>query len=356
MKFSKSVIEKVKEVSLIEVVEHFTTVKRNGNTYMAICPFHEEKTGSLSVHSQKGYHCFGCGTSGGDAISFVRKLKNIGFVEAVKIIAEIANIPIEYNGSIPKIRKSVSWQEPKKVFKEKEPTSYIDKLVLDNSTSSYTTNNFLVYLSNLFGKDIANELKNKYHIGGSNFIFRKPELKDYKSDAGATVFWQIDVSKNIRTGKIMLYDKITGRRIKEPFNHVFWEHKNAKYSNYNLEQCLFGEHLITEYPNKRVAIVESEKTAIISSVYFPSLNWIATGGLSNINPDKFEILNGKDVFLFPDNGAYEIWKSKLNVLGKKSRLIISKVLENEAIVPKSDLADYLIEYPLSEFPMTDEIF
>ena len=69
----------------------------------------------------------------------------------------------------------------------------------------------------------------------------------------------------MRAGKIMGYDAVTGHRIKEPFNQVNWVHSVRKVPDFHMQQCLFGEHLLSDtsaaMSAKPVAIVESEKTA-----------------------------------------------------------------------------------------------
>ena len=68
---------------------------------------------------------------------------------------------------------------------------------------------------------------------------------------GATVFWQVDISGRVRTGKVMLYNPENGRRIKEPHNYITWVHSLLKKENFNLRQCLFSEHLLSSYQMKR---------------------------------------------------------------------------------------------------------
>lgn len=100
---------------------------------------------------------------------------------------------------------------------------------------------------------------------------------------GATVFWQIDIHGNVRAGKIMGYDFETGHRIKEPFNQVSWVHSVKKLPYFHMKQCLFGEHLLsgnsTGQSTKTIAIVESEKTALIAALFIPDFIWLATGGM-----------------------------------------------------------------------------
>lgn len=87
-------------------------------------------------------------------------------------------------------------------------------------------------------------------------LFRKYNVGTSKKWEGATVFWQKNREGQFRTGKIMLYNKGAGKRVKEPYSHISWVHKEMGISNFQLDQCLFGEHLLmTEH--KPVALVES---------------------------------------------------------------------------------------------------
>ena len=71
-----------------EVIGAHVELKRSGANLTGLCPFHAEKSPSFSVSPSKGfYHCFGCG-EGGDVISFVQKINNVTFVEAVEWLAE----------------------------------------------------------------------------------------------------------------------------------------------------------------------------------------------------------------------------------------------------------------------------
>ncbi len=90
--------EKVQEVrdavNIVDVVSQHVLLKQRGRTFVGLCPFHQEKTPSFTVDPTRGfYHCFGC-DAGGDAFSFVMKIENVGFLEAVKSLAEKAGIPL----------------------------------------------------------------------------------------------------------------------------------------------------------------------------------------------------------------------------------------------------------------------
>lgn len=82
-------VELVRErADLLEVVGENVVLKRSGRNYVGLCPFHGEKTPSFNVNPEKGmFRCFGCG-EGGDVFAFVMKLQNVGFRDALKILAE----------------------------------------------------------------------------------------------------------------------------------------------------------------------------------------------------------------------------------------------------------------------------
>lgn len=97
---------------IVSTISHYITLKKKGKNYWGVCPFHYEKTPSFSVDGvQQYYKCFGCGEAG-DVIQFVQKYENIGFLEAVEILAKNAGM------EMPKIEKSPDY-EKKKQEKEK---------------------------------------------------------------------------------------------------------------------------------------------------------------------------------------------------------------------------------------------
>jgi hypothetical protein len=144
----------------------------------------------------------------------------------------------------------------------------------------------------------------------------------------------------------MLYDRDTGKRIQKPKPHIDWVHSVLKLPSDQIKKCLFGEHLIDSDKTKPIGIVESEKTAIIASIAFPSLIWLATGGIGNLTKDKLKPLSDRKVILFPDLNAYDTWKDKLKKNGGFSNVSISKYLEENAtaeeLKAKYDLADFIL--------------
>ncbi|MGA8729210.1 MAG: DNA primase [Terracidiphilus sp.] len=83
------------QVDIVKVIEGYIRLRKAGaQNYSGLCPFHKEKSPSFSVHAvRQFYHCFGCGVSG-DVFSFVGKIENVGFPEAVRIVAGKYGIPL----------------------------------------------------------------------------------------------------------------------------------------------------------------------------------------------------------------------------------------------------------------------
>lgn len=224
-------------------------------------------------------------------------------------------------------------------IKEVEPksTSYIDLDIVNQSLHRYPDNKLFQFLSAQFGEAETLKLMGKYKVGTS------------KHWDGATVFWQMDYQNRVRTGKIMLYNPETGKRIKEPYNHVTWVHSVLHKGDYNLKQCFFGEHLLPEDKSRPVALVESEKTTLIASYYLPQFLWIASGGKNGcFNANSLSVLAGRSVVLFPDLGATDYWQSKIGLMksyGIKVQMfdyLEANATENER-KEGYDIADYLLK-------------
>lgn len=213
-----------------------------------------------------------------------------------------------------------------------KPVSFIPFEAVKKSLQHYNENDFVKFLCWLFGSEITTGLIERYFIGTS------------KHRRGV-IFWQIDISGRVRTGKIMLYDSVTGHRVKEKPR---WVHYELKIANFNL--CLFGEHLL-KGNSKPVAVVESEKTALIASVYLPDFIWLASGSLSHLSTERCKVLQGRRVTLFPDLGGFEKWNEKAKEITKQfpgTRVSVSDLLERKATQEERqrgcDIADYLIRF------------
>lgn len=91
---------------LVELIDSFVPLKKRGNSFLACCPFHHEKSPSFNVVAKKQfYHCFGCGASG-NAISFVMNYQNLGFIEAIESLATRLGLSVPREGRSEKNKTS----------------------------------------------------------------------------------------------------------------------------------------------------------------------------------------------------------------------------------------------------------
>ena len=246
--------------------------------------------------------------------------------------------PKAYFADDPTAREGLQ-TSPEVVFKPSEPAppSFIDRAVMEQTLKGYESNNLYRFLSCRICSVSAMQLMKDYRVGSS------------KHWAGATVFWQIDSDGGVRAGKIMLYDPETGKRVKKPFNHITWVHSLLSRPNYNLHQCLFGEHRLSEERSKPVALVESEKTALIAAHYLPQYLWLATGGKHGcFKRSSLSPLKGRQVVLFPDLGATDYWREKMAMMQSMGiEVQLFDYLEKHAPAQDQqegyDIADYLLK-------------
>jgi hypothetical protein len=210
--------------------------------------------------------------------------------------------------------------------------SYHDKKLLSHFKHNRYQNNFINYLLNQFDNEDVYRALSKYVIGSTNYW------------DGATIFWQIDESNNIRGGKIMNYNCITGKRVKKPFNHISWIHKQLKMNDFNLNQCLFGlcnTSSITK--GDTICVVESEKTAIIMSLKLPDFMWLATGSKTCFKESMLNPVKEYNIIAYPDKTEYQAWNKTASLLNKKGfNIQCSDLLEITDVEQGADLVDFMI--------------
>tara|TARA_R110002167_G_scaffold96789_3_gene255967 strand:- start:9 stop:2228 length:2220 start_codon:yes stop_codon:yes gene_type:complete len=193
-------------------------------------------------------------------------------------------------------------------------------------TTTKTKNHFTTYLKNQ-NKDVSSI----YDIRGIKTGYLE----------NATLFPYINYDNEFQTAKIVKYNSVTGKRIKgantNNWFHAYKPIKNSLGLTGKVSKkitCFFGEHLVANN-DKPIVIVEAEKTAIILSLIFKDIVFLATGGLNKLKTLDYWFLINRNVFLLPDNGAKE-W---FNIAAKRG-WYISQILENKG-TPGSDAADYL---------------
>jgi DNA primase len=127
----ESKVNEVRERSdIIELVSQYVDLKRSGANHMGLCPFHSEKSPSLSVHAgRQFYHCFGCGV-GGDVFSFLMQIEGLAFPDAVRRLAERAGIELEERQLSPEEERRQ--QQRERLYRVNElATEYFHRLLME---------------------------------------------------------------------------------------------------------------------------------------------------------------------------------------------------------------------------------
>ena len=211
------------------------------------------------------------------------------------------------------------WVAPAYVPQPPKPLDYVSKDVVNATFNQYKTNVFYMWLVKLFGIDKADALRTDYNIGTAK--------------GNGTIFWQEDRKSNVRTGKVMYYHP-NGKRIKE--RNSWFLHSRIK-EDFNYRQCFFGLHLTT--PDKPIVLCESEKTAILMSVFMPEYTWVASGGSEMLNLQRLNELPRLDM-VFPDNGQFDKWEWKTRIFrDRQMDLSVDRAVENGLISEGDDILD-----------------
>lgn len=254
--------------------------------------------------------------------------------------------PRDYFHDNPLLRETNNQAEPsvkpKPVIRQ---PSFIDSSLMEESMTGFEQTPLFSFLSQWFGEAETVRLFRLYNVGVSRLL------------GVSTIFWQVDINGSVRTGKIMRYSS-DGHRVKKDGTANFqWMHRLIAQSDFNLVQCFFGEHLLKVMPDAKVMIVESEKSAIIASHFYPHYVWLASGGSSGcLNTVASQVLRGREVWLVPDLDAEEYWRAKLPMLRRITPTVglskcIFRLATAEQRAAKLDIADFLLESIKPEEPI-----
>lgn len=112
MALSEAFLQELKfKTDIEDIISTYVTLRKNGSTSKGLCPFHNEKTPSFTVYNDtQSFYCFGCG-AGGDAVTFLKKIENLDYIDAVKLLAQRAGLQMpddnSYDDSLSKKRRRV---------------------------------------------------------------------------------------------------------------------------------------------------------------------------------------------------------------------------------------------------------
>jgi hypothetical protein len=198
----------------------------------------------------------------------------------------------------------------------------------------YDQNSFVQFLLNLF-TDCHDEIQT---VLGMYFV---GSYENY------TCFPQIDRLNRVCKAKLIRFNPATGKRLKGDYDTSSLPAKLKLKENFNYKQIFFGEHLLTKYPNKPVAIVEAEKTAIIASLCFPEFVWLGSNSKTWLKAERLQRLGTRQIILYPDADGFDLWQSIAREAQRQGSTVkVSNLIESHATAEQKangyDLADYLI--------------
>ncbi len=270
----EELISQIKDrLDIVDVVSEQIVLKKSGNHYWGLCPFHKEKTPSFSVNPQLGiYKCFGCG-AGGDALSFIMKTKNVEFMDLINDLAQ------EFGLEMPKTLKR---GETSKDLKDKmiEAVTQAVEFYSNKLFKSPDTEHVLKYLAS---RGITKDVIKKFHLGFApkTYTALYDELKkDFSNEI-------LEKANIIIPGKDNRYIDRFRNRIIIPIQNEFGDYvafgaraieegQSPKYLNssdsiiYNKSKLLYGLYTAKES-------IKSQDSVILMEGYFDVISAQAHG-------------------------------------------------------------------------------
>jgi hypothetical protein len=211
---------------------------------------------------------------------------------------------------------------------------YIAPEHLAPTIGHYDQNSFVQFLLNLF-TDCADEVQDvlkMYFVG---------TYEDY------TCFPQIDRFNRVCKAKLIRFNRATGKRLKGDYDTSSLPAKLKLKESFQYKQIFFGEHLLTRFPDKPIAVCEAEKTAIIASLCFPEFVWLGSNSKSWLKVERLQRLGTRQIILYPDADGFNLWQeiatdAQRQGLNVKASRLIENFATDEQKANGYDLADYLI--------------
>lgn len=327
---------------------------RKGANLYALCPFHDDHSiGSFVVSERRNIcRCFACDKTW-SPVEYLLQRHGMKYPDALRYLAGMYGIWLDEGRPSKSHLKGDLQRVPVTPITpiEELPVVYFPKDLPDRYMGNQDKNPLLVFLRNL-PLDSTMQLR----LTTSMYVY-KVGTSMKEATAGWTVWWQIDDAGQVRTGKLMAY-RSDGHRDKARKYSFNWVHSMLEKAGWwsseqkRMEQCLFGLHLVDMYPAAEVCIVESEKSALICSLFTDAhvRLWMATGGKANLNGRMLEPLMKREryIVLFPDADGYDEWERKVRQdpdLEDYPRLSISRTLQKHWTVrdgAKADIADVML--------------
>lgn len=330
-KINEELIEKIRDsIDIVDLISRYVNLKRTGSNYVGLCPFHNEKTPSFTVSQDKNlFHCFGCG-EGGDLISFVMKKENLSFVDSIKLLADMYNIPIEtyddgYDSKLKeerermyKINREAALFYLHNLRKNPKPLKYLKSRNIDQDTM---TKFGLGYASDSWN-EIYDYLKSKGYSDGdiekAGLISQRKDNTGYYDKFRNRIIFPIIDTRNriIGFGGRVLDDK-RPKYLNSPDTIVFDKGKN-----------LYGINLVNKMSNReKIILVEGYMDVI--SLFAYGINYCVASLGTAFTQEQGRLLKryGKEIYICydSDNPGIKATLKALNILekeGMEPRVII----------------------------------
>lgn len=363
---------KIKDTALRAIQDRAAEVFRaygvelhqKGGSLIGRCPFHEDTKPSFAVRlsgSKAGqWSCFACDHKGRDIFSFVAQMEGLNtasdFPQVVKTAAALCGLgwKLTDEGTPDESTEPEQKQERPTESKPQVPPRYFNAEA-DAMAQEVEQTNLYKYLCRLWDDVEVKRVMALYKVGRGHYI-NAPRSAFNKSDDWAmnprpcrlqnslasNSFPSIDTAGNVHAIKIIPYPATDHHRIQDAQPDkakLYWIKPEQNPGTY------FGCHLLQKYPAAPVAVVESEKSAVIGSLFAPAYVWIATQTLSNFKPcHEMEALAGRELHVFPDTDGMELWRAataQLTAAGYdiKFRDEVMKLFPAES---KLDIADFMV--------------
>lgn len=353
MKLDRTTYDNIQDLKILEVADKLQLkYSSKGSWRKTLCFCHDDHTPSMGLSpSRNHWKCFSCG-KGGSHIDLVMEHEGLNFSDACEWLIREFNIPVPQQET----RKSLIEAIKSKLMNTTN-TQFLDKSLFERFKGT----------SNEFTRALVNsKILTPEQMQHAAEVFRISTANDN------VIFWQIDRDNHIREGKVMYYQADAHRSHTRKPVTISWLLKQEKQlsDDWKAKYCLFGLHQFRndnadDNDNKIIAIVESEKTAIICSELIPSRSgakvfWMATGGKSNLSVQALQPIIGKRVILFPDTDPTgECYRDWIEIAKQANRslpqregggrvsITVSNLLELLATEDqkkrKIDIADFILE-------------
>ncbi|NOY89190.1 MAG: DNA primase [FCB group bacterium] len=255
-------IEQIRlSTDIVQLISEYISLKKRGKNYVALCPFHTEKTPSFNVSSEKQiYHCFGCG-KGGNVFTFLIEHEKMSFIEAVRFLAKRANIPIQ--------------EEKQSEYRREllDRLNYANQTALEYFQKTLKLSKYQTVLNNY--------LKSKRHINNDSIDFFKIGLagEEWEGLINYAAKKDITVEDLEKAGLVTYSDK------SKKFHDLFYRRLMFPIFNLSQKAIAFGGRTLKKGMTPKY--INSPETPL----------YIKSNILFGLNFAKDEIRTAKSVFI-----------------------------------------------------------